>query len=489
ATSYATVRSRRRTAHGLDVLEVRERLDEDTPPHEALPMLAVPGAPPRTGTLVDAISAVARGVLGDAEPLAGAALDLLRRTPPRQRSGSLPAPTSGESAHRAAAVAAALLDSDDSYVAVQGPPGTGKTLVGADVIARLVDEHGWRIGVVAQSHTVVEGMLERVLAAGVPAELIGKRGGSGGWRRLTAGHLDFVSGSEAGCVLGGTTWDFANRNRVPAGALDLLVIEEAGQYSLANTLAAATAARRLLLLGDPQQLPQVSQARHPAPVDRSALGWLMPGVDVLPEQLGYFLDRTWRMHPDLCAAVSELAYDGRLSSATPAAERHLDGLAPGIHQVLVEHHGNRARSAEEAAEVASQIDELLGRAWTDEHGTRPLEQADVIVVAAYNAQVQAVREHLDAAGLTAVRVGTVDRFQGQEAAVVVLSLAASTAKEAARGLRFLLDRHRINVALSRGRWAAIIVRSPALTRTMPTHPRELADLAAFIDVGRADLQE
>src|SRR5690606_12981727 len=162
----------------------------------------------------------------------------LRRTPPRQRTGALP---HGDSV--AADLTAALLDSDDSYVAVQGPPGTGKTYLGADVIARLVREHGWRVGVVAQSHTVVEQLLDRVLAGGVPAEQGGKRGGTGGWRRHSGtGQLDFVSASDGGCVLGGTTWGFANRTRVPAGALDLLVVEEAGQYALANTLAAATAA-------------------------------------------------------------------------------------------------------------------------------------------------------------------------------------------------------------------------------------------------------
>lgn len=484
ATSHGTLLSRSSTAAGLDVLEVRERLEAEVPPHTAEPMLVVPGAPPRTSTLVAAICTVARGVLGDGEPAAGPALDLLRRTPPRQRSGALPHAAAATASERAAAVTAALLDSDGSYVAVQGPPGTGKTRVGAEVVARLVREHGWRVGVVAQSHTVVEHMLEQVIAAGVPAEQIGKRGGSGGaWRRLDgAGHLDFVSGPGGGCVLGGTTWDLANRNRVPLAALDLLVVEEAGQYALANTLAAATAAQRLLLLGDPQQLPQVGAARHPAPVDSSALGWLMGSARVLPAGLGYFLDRTWRLHPALCAAVSALSYEGRLCSAEPAAARSLEGIAPGVHEVLVEHRGNRARSPEEAAEVTAQITRLLGREWSSEHGKRPLGQHDVIVVAAYNAQVAQIRQQLDAAGLADVQVGTVDRFQGREAAVVIVSLAASTAKDAARGLRFLLDRHRVNVALSRGRYAAIVVRSPALTRAMPTSPRELADLAAFIEV-------
>jgi superfamily I DNA and/or RNA helicase len=187
--------------------------------------------------------------------------------------------------------------------------------------------------------------------------------------------------------------------------------------------------------------------------------------------------------------VSELSYEGRLRSAEPAAARRLEGVEPGVHEVLVEHRGNLARSPEEAAEVVAQIEGLLGREWSDEHGHRLLAERDVIVVAAYNAQVQAIREQLDAAGLAGVPVGTVDRFQGQEAAVVVLSLAASSAREAARGLRFLLDRNRINVALSRGQWAAVIVRSPALTRAMPTAARELADLAAFLRIRKHASQQ
>lgn len=486
-TSRATVLARTTTADGLDRLELRERLDEGVQPHSETPMLVAPGPPPRSRTLVSAIGEVARGLLGDTAPVAGAALDVLRRTPPRQRSGALPAAAEGASDALATTVTAALLDSDDSYLAVQGPPGTGKTWLSAAVVARLVRDHGWRVGVVAQSHAVVEHLLDGVVAAGVPVDAVAKRGGDGGWRRLGgAGHHRFLDRADGGCVLGGTSWDFANRNRVAAGSLDLLVVEEAGQLSLANLLATATAARRLLLVGDPQQLPQVSQARHDAPVDTSALGWLMRGHDVLPDELGYFLDRTWRMHPSLCQAVSQLAYDDRLGSAPPAAARHLEGVEPGVHEVLVEHRRNVARSPEEAAEVVAQVERLLGRTWSDEHGTRPLTEADVVVVAPYNAQVQAIDEALAGAGLGGVRVGTVDRFQGQEAVVAVLSLAASTARDAARGLGFLLDRHRINVALSRARWAAIVVRSPALTRTMPTRADELADLAAFLRVsGRA----
>ena len=144
--------------------------------------------------------------------------------------------------------------------------------------------------------------------------------------RSTANDYATFIADNAGCVIGGTAWDFANPNRVPPGSLDLLVIDEAGQFCLANTIAVAPAAANLLLLGDPQQLPQVSQGTHPEPVDRSALDWLVDGQRTLPDERGYFLDRSYRMHPAVCAAVSRLSYDGRLHShAECTAARHLDG--------------------------------------------------------------------------------------------------------------------------------------------------------------------
>lgn len=484
AAGYADLLARDVTAAGEDRLEIRERLAADVEPHRMLPVLLTPGPPPSTRTLVGAIGDVARGVLGDREPLGGAALDVLRRRPPRQRSGALPAL---DATDPVTTVTRAVADSLDSYVAVQGPPGTGKTTLGARVVARLVSELGWKVGVVAQSHAVIEHMLTQIAAAGLPADQIGKRGRPTAadvpWRVLSGpGAAEMLAEAEHGCVLGGTAWDFSNDTRVPRGSLDLLVVDEAGQFSLATTVAVSAAARRLLLLGDPQQLPQVSQGSHPVPVDTSALGWLTGGADVLSADRGYVLPTSWRLHPALCEAVSRLSYDGVLHSAEVAAARHLDGLDPGVHVVQVPHRGNVVSSPEESAEVVAQVERLLGQDWTDDGVTRPLAPRDVIVVAAYNAQVQRIRGDLDREGLTEVRVGTVDRFQGQEAAVVVLSLAASTADDAPRGLGFLLSRNRINVAISRGTWAAIIVRSPALTRHMPESARELADLAAFIEL-------
>jgi hypothetical protein len=433
------------------------------------------------------------------------ALDICRRIPPRLGGGGeLPTREPGED--DAALVTRAVRRLDRSYLAVQGPPGTGKTYVGGYAIAELVAE-GWRVGVVAQSHAVVENLL---LAAhrgtpgrpGVPADAIGKKvrsdratGGRPAATTPTAAHpwhwLDknaefarFIGRQQGGWLIGGTSWDFANPARFADLSLDLLVIDEAGQFSLANTMAVSWPARRLLLLGDPQQLPQVSQGVHPEPVDVSALGWLAAGHDTLPADRGYFLEQTWRMHPELTRRVSRLAYEDRLHSVPGAARRSLDGVPPGVRTIMVEHAGRSVASPEEATLVLHLVRDLVGRAWqcSEDQPATPLAPEDLLVVAAYNAQVALITRVLGDAGFGAVSVGTVDKFQGREAAVVIVSMAASSAAEVPRGAAFLLSRNRINVAISRGKWAAFIVRSPGLTAHVPARPAELSELGAFVGV-------
>jgi predicted RecB family nuclease len=418
--------------------------------------------------------------------------DLLRRIPPRLRGSRALTPVDPDTADVTSAIVDSILRLESSYLAVQGPPGSGKTHVGAGVIARLVREHGWRIGVVAQSHEVVENLLRRVVAAGVDEGLVAKRASSRGYADepgftvLTRNDqvLPFLQEHRAGLVLGGTSWDFANPAKVPRSSLDLLVIDEAGQFSLANTIAVGVSARNLLMLGDPQQLPQVSQGLHPEPVDESALGWLSDGHDVLPAHLGYFLERSWRMHPALCAAISDLAYEGRLTSQLPeTVDRRLAGIEPGLHSIPVEHTGNATESVEEAEQVVELVRRHVGLAWTDARAGRladPLLASDIIVVAPYNAQVGLIRQALDDAGFPETPVGTVDRFQGQEAAVAILSLTASSADDVPRGLGFLLMRNRLNVALSRAEWAAYLVHSPAIRHYLPMNAVGLAELSAFI---------
>ena len=276
---------------------------------------------------------------------------------------------------------------------MHGPPGTGKTHTAARVIAALVNGHRWRIGVVAQSHAVVENLFRDVIAAGVDPALVAKKpNGTGPWTDIEdKAYPDFLAEHD-GCVIGGTAWDFANANRVPPGSLDLLVIEEAGQFCLANTIAVAPAARNLLLLGDPQQLPQVSQGHHPEPVDASALGWLVDGRHTPARRARLLPGPLLSDASDGVRAVSQLSYDGRLHpvSATTAARR-LDGFEPGVHVLVLDHDGNSTESPEEAVAIVAAITGLLGAAWTDEHGTRPLNTSDVLVVTPYNAQVVLLR--------------------------------------------------------------------------------------------------
>ncbi|WP_241984752.1 TM0106 family RecB-like putative nuclease [Cryobacterium adonitolivorans] len=474
-------------ATGEEVLYVTEKLGRGGEAYGQLPMALTPATPPPPGTQVPAIAEWGQRVL-DALPamLPDAALDILRRRAPRLVHLDKLSTASTGSTDITTAIRDSLLSIDRSYLAVQGPPGTGKTYTGSRVIAELVRDHGWKIGVVAQSHATVENMLSAVLKAGLASGQVGKKAKAGeeprenGWTALAPNRFTEFTGQAGGFVLGGTAWDFSNAVRIEPGSLDLLVIDEAGQFSLASTIASAVAARRLLLLGDPQQLPQVSQGSHPEPVDVSALGWLTDGHDVLPAEFGYFLAKSWRMHPAVCAPVSRLSYEGKLESQ--AAARHLDGVEPGLHPLPVPHTLNSTSSPEEADVVAGLIGSLLGRAWTVNGASTPLGQHDLIVVAPYNAQVEVIRQRLAQGGWHDVSVGTVDKFQGREAAVAIVSLAASSAEEVPRGLEFLLLANRLNVAISRAQWAAYLLYSPALTDALPHNAGTLAQLSAFIEL-------
>lgn len=236
------------------------------------------------------------------------------------------------------------------------------------------------------------------------------------------------------------------------------MIDEAGQVSLADTLALGTSARNLIFLGDPLQLAQVSQGVHPDGSGVSVLEHLLGTWPTIPEDRGLFLERSFRMHPDVCAFISEIVYAGRLRSDESAARRGTD-FGTGIRFLPVDHEGNRAASDEEVARIAGEIGRMVGGSFTDADGTvRPLRPADFMVVAPYNAQVRRLRAGLPAG----VRVGTVDKFQGQEAPVVFFSMAASSGEDVPRNLAFLFSRNRLNVAISRAQCLAILVCSPRL---------------------------
>ena len=492
----------RRAAHDVTVLDVREvdgvpvevlveELEIGSGQFSQLPMALTPTKPFGTGKIEEAIEELATeaaGTVVDGRLPRCAVIDILRRARPTTRStGGLP-----RLGDDVASITAAALDLDRSFIAVHGPPGTGKTYTAAHVIKTLVNDHGWSVGVVAQSHSVVANLLNKIVEAGVDPALVAKKSSSddpAAADRFTVigddEHSAFLD-SHSACVIGGTAWDFANDARVPSEHLDLLAVDEAGQFSLGYTIAVARAAKNILLLGDPQQLGQVSTGSHPEPVDRSALGWLMDGHDVLPSEFGYFLEQTHRMHPEVCRVVSALSYDGRLMPHPKTSARTLAGRQPGVRTLLVDHQGRSTASPEEAAVIVGEIAALIGTTWTHEHGSRDLKQSDVLVVAPYNAQVVQLRNQLQAAGLSEVLVGTVDKLQGREAPVVFVSMTASAIDDIPRGMPFLLNRNRLNVAISRAQSMAVIVRSRALTDYLPGSPDGLIELGAFLSLAPCD---
>ena len=504
-------------ARGTRMVRILQRLEDgvvveethgaDLPDWAVLPVALTPGPPPRAGaqkTAIEEWGAALAASLDAGVAFADPVFDIMRRVRPRMiGSGDIVDPASdearetggGEDGRMIGAVVATLRQLDRSSLAVQGPPGTGKTYLAARVIRALVERHGWHIGVVAQSHRVVENVLEGVVSAGLDPEQVGKVPQGGrlqegdahpGFTVLRAnGHEAFVRehrGAGRGSVIGGTAWDFANDTRVPRHSLDLLVIDEAGQFSLAPTIAAAASAQRLLLLGDPQQLPQVSQGSHPEPVDTSALGWLLGEHETIPEGAGYFLAETRRMRPELAEVVSELSYDNRLHAHPTASLREVRGFGEaGLFWHPVSHFGNSTSSIEEAIEVVGIVRLALGGSLREPgEPPMPMTQKDVIVVAAYNAQVECLSQALAEAGFDEVRVGTVDRFQGQEAAVAIVSLAASSGDDVPRGLDFLLMRNRLNVAISRAQWSAHLVSSDRLGDSLPHTAEGVAALSGYL---------
>ena len=518
------------TGEFLEVL-LQERIRVKDEPHRALPSGIGPGDPVSTATIEAALQSDVHGllfngalmvdesaddasgapsssrtlpsVLDAAASLTGvesASADLLFRRAPRLKKSASNAKNAenlplevdfpGSDLPAVDAVHAAVRALDHSYVAVQGPPGAGKTFLASHVIARLVAE-GAKVGVVAQSHAVIENLMLACCARDGfdVSRAVRLRSKSvtpdAPWSEVSDSALGELISGEGGLLFGGTVWDYVSERRVPAGSLDVLVVDEAGQFSLTNTVAAARAARSVLLLGDPQQLPQVSTGVHPYPVDVSALGWLSDGAAALDPRFGYFLGESWRMDSALCERVSWLSYDGALASAAATAGRALRGVAPGVVSYPVEHAGCSVRSVQEAHAVVDCVRELLGREWVPAAGAepRPLAAEDCIVVAAYNAQVDCVREALIAAGLAdssgaGVRVGTVDKFQGQEAAVVLVSLASSRV-DSGRGAGFVLSPNRLNVAVSRGQWQAVLVHSPWVARSVPQDVEEVLALSGF----------
>lgn len=402
-----------------------------------------------------------------------AAEDLLSRNPPRFNTAS-PLPLADD-ADPLDGLIAAVRAMDATVLPVQGPPGTGKTYVAARAILALVRD-GKRVGVSSNSHHAIRNVLMGCVDAlregwgGLTVEdvrLVHKAGPD--TEELPEGY-DFIRCARSNDdpalreadVVGGTAWLFSRDDC--EGAFDYLFVDEAGQVSLANLVAMSNAATNLVVVGDPRQLPQVIQGAHPYPANLSCLDWILGEGQNLAGDRGIFLPVTRRLHPDICAYISDQFYDGRLRPHESTALQAIEapGLPPaGAWRVSVAHEGYAQECPAEVEAIRQTIERLLKGTWTDGSGTtRPLRQADIIVVAPYNAQVNALTE-----ALPGIRVGTVDRFQGQEAPVALVSMTASSAEETSRGIEFLLSRERLNVAVSRGKALSLVFAAPRLLQT------------------------
>ncbi len=374
---------------------------------------------------------------------------------------------------------------DGGYLVVQGPPGSGKTYTGARLIVDLM-RRGRRVGVTALSHKAIANLVAEVEKAAHEEgfEFRGLKKGEeydGPFVQTSADQARFSEPEPDVLLLAGTSWLFAREDM--EGVVDTLFVDEAGQVSLADGLAAGTCARNLVLLGDPQQLAQVSQGTHPEGSGASVLEHLLGDADTIPPDRGLFLGVTYRLHPEICEFVSELSYERRLRPDLRTALRHV-AAGDGLRWLPVEHDGNRGSSPEEAEAIRVELERLIGGAYTDEHGReRRLGWDDVLVVAPYNAQVRCLREALG----PRARVGTVDKFQGQEAPVVFFSMATSSGDDLPRNLEFLFSRNRLNVAISRAKCLAVLVASPRLLevncRTIE-QMRMVNGLCRFVELAR-----
>lgn len=427
----------------------------------------IPAKPIANASLRSAVAAVTEEIILDTGR-ASAVEQLLARRPPVFVDGARPGGIVDPEGDLPSQTSAAIAAMDGTTLAIQGPPGTGKTYVGALSIVDLV-RAGRRVAVSSNSHKAIgnllEAVAERAAAEGVPCRVVQKADDGDG-----EGHpaIVFVADNNApeiaaADVVGATAWHFA---RYAEPAFDYLVVDEAGQVSLANILAMSRAARNLVLVGDPMQLPQPIQGTHPGRSGESCLEYLIDGHRVVPADRGIFMPVSRRMHPAVCGYISGAVYEGRLEPDEAAGLQDLR-TAAGLSLVgagvrAVSHFGCSQVSVEEIAMIGEQIEAVVGSTFRGRDGVeRIVGYEDVLVVAPYNAQVNALRAALP----RAVRVGTVDRFQGQEAPVCLVSMTTSSGEELPRDIEFLFSLNRINVAVSRAQACAIVFASPLLLET------------------------
>jgi uncharacterized protein len=405
-----------------------------------------------------------------------AARDLLLREVPR--TAGHPLRRDGETTVQAAIRLCEHLDG--GILPIQGPPGAGKTFTGAQMICELV-RRGKAVGITANSHQVIRNLIDAAIKAA-----------DGNDVALHCCHKTDVIDEPQRCLTfarrsedlisvlgidvnvgGGTAWLWSRTDAFEK--VDVLFVDEAAQMSLANVLAVSQAAKTVVLIGDPQQLDQPMQGSHPDGTDVSALDHILAGEHTIPTNNGLFLEQTWRLHPDICAYTSDLFYDGKLSSKAGLERQIINGPGPirgsGLRYLPVAHEGNQNCSPEEADTIRRLVKGVLeGKAtWVDRYGQeKPVTLDDILIITPYGAQVFEIQQRLPGA-----RVGTVDKFQGQEAPIAIYSMATSSHADAPRGMEFLYSLNRLNVATSRAKCVSVLVSSPQIFEADCRTPRQI----------------
>jgi uncharacterized protein len=412
-----------------------------------------------------------------------AARDLLLKVSPRLHNSAIRA--EGESTLQAALRLAGTVAK--GILSIQGPPGSGKTFTGARMICELV-RRGKKVGITANSHKVIRNLIDATIKSANQQVLdlncchkaaeVEQAINRLSFARTNKELLQSLS-SGAVAVGGGTSFLWADPNAFEA--VDVLFVDEAAQMSLAEVLAVSQAAKMVVLIGDPQQLDQPTKATHPDGVGVSALHHILGNRPTISLNEGLFLEETWRLHPDICAFTSELFYSGRLRSKEGLEKQRTNWTEPpsgaGLLFIPVEHVGNKNCSPEEANVINDLVTMILagGSSWTNADGLeQPITLSDILVITPYNAQAFEIQQLLPGA-----RVGTVDKFQGQEAPIAIYSMATSSHADAPRGMEFLYSLNRLNVATSRARCISIIVSSPRLLEVDCRTPHQIQLANAF----------
>lgn len=369
---------------------------------------------------------------------------------------------------------------------IQGPPGAGKTHTGGRMVCALVAA-GKKVGIAANSHKVIRNLLDDVQEACAESgsavqciQKVSEKTADIPGIRFTTDNAALFSSIGPGCpVAAGTAWLWARPEAFDS--VDVLFIDEAAQMSLANVLAVSHAAKTVILLGDPRQLEQPMQGSHPEGTDASALKHILGEHATVAADRGLFLEETWRLHPDICSFTSELFYEDRLRSRKGLEKQKVKSQSrvngSGLRYLPVTHSGNQSSSPEEADAVKTLVDEILAgnTTWVNMDGSEiPVTLGDVLIIAPYNAQVFEIQDRMPGA-----RIGTVDKFQGQEAPIVIYSMTTSSHADAPRGMEFLYSANRLNVATSRARCVCIMVGSPMLFEAECRTPAQIQLANAF----------